>query len=102
MSQTNKGQEVLEVENDGSDVYSSQMFPLVFHSQGFLGEREEFLLFASLFEVTMIDPSVGTRPLSFELSIGKQTFCMNTAVPGTANTESLKKRPCSQCVTSMQ
>uniref|UniRef100_A0A665XBL1 Fer-1 like family member 4 n=1 Tax=Echeneis naucrates TaxID=173247 RepID=A0A665XBL1_ECHNA len=39
--------------------------------EGFLGEQEDFLLFASLFEVTMIDPSVGTRPLSFELSIGK-------------------------------
>ncbi|XP_040889705.1 fer-1-like protein 4 [Toxotes jaculatrix] len=38
--------------------------------EGFLGEREEFLLFASLFEVTMLDPSVGTRPLTFELSIG--------------------------------
>ncbi|XP_073325341.1 fer-1-like protein 4 [Pagrus major] len=38
--------------------------------EGYLGEREDFLLFASLFEVTMIDPSVGTKPLSFELSIG--------------------------------
>ncbi|KAM9362008.1 fer-1-like protein 4 [Symphorus nematophorus] len=38
--------------------------------EGFLGEREEFLLFASLFEVTMMDPSVGTRPITFELSIG--------------------------------
>ncbi|KAI3369771.1 hypothetical protein L3Q82_024597 [Scortum barcoo] len=38
--------------------------------EGFLGEREDFLLFASLFEVTMMDPSVGTRPLTFELSIG--------------------------------
>ncbi|KAM4612803.1 fer-1-like protein 4 [Polymixia lowei] len=38
--------------------------------EGFLGEKEEFLLFASLFEVTKIDPSVGTRPLTFELSIG--------------------------------
>ncbi|XP_026202838.1 fer-1-like protein 4 [Anabas testudineus] len=38
--------------------------------EGFLGEREEFLLFASLFEITMIDPSVGTRPLALELSIG--------------------------------
>lgn len=43
-----------------------------FGPQGFLGEKEEFLLFASLFEVTMLDPSVGTRPLKFELSIGKQ------------------------------
>ncbi|XP_029287824.1 LOW QUALITY PROTEIN: fer-1-like protein 4 [Cottoperca gobio] len=38
--------------------------------EGFLGRREEFLLFASLFEVTMMDPSVGTRPVTFELSIG--------------------------------
>ncbi|XP_076599691.1 fer-1-like protein 4 [Chaetodon auriga] len=38
--------------------------------EGFLGEKEEFLLFASLFEVTMLDPSVGTRPITFELSIG--------------------------------
>nr|XP_057911615.1 fer-1-like protein 4 isoform X1 [Doryrhamphus excisus] len=38
--------------------------------EGFLGEREDFLLFTSLFEVTMMDPSVGTRPVTFELSIG--------------------------------
>ncbi|XP_061641783.1 fer-1-like protein 4 isoform X2 [Phyllopteryx taeniolatus] len=38
--------------------------------EGFLGEREDFLLFASLFEVTMMDSSVGTRPMTFELSIG--------------------------------
>ncbi|MBN3325149.1 FR1L4 protein, partial [Atractosteus spatula] len=38
--------------------------------ENFLGEKEEFLLFASLFEVTMINPSVGTKPLTFELSIG--------------------------------
>ncbi|KAF3856707.1 hypothetical protein F7725_017430 [Dissostichus mawsoni] len=38
--------------------------------EGFLGRTEEFLLFASLFEVTMMDPSVGTRPVTFELSIG--------------------------------
>uniref|UniRef100_A0A3B4VIG5 Fer-1-like protein 4 n=1 Tax=Seriola dumerili TaxID=41447 RepID=A0A3B4VIG5_SERDU len=50
--------------------YSFRFFLLVFHPQGFLGQREDFLLFASLFEVTMIDPSVATRPLSFELSIG--------------------------------
>uniref|UniRef100_A0A3Q2XY42 Fer-1 like family member 4 n=1 Tax=Hippocampus comes TaxID=109280 RepID=A0A3Q2XY42_HIPCM len=41
--------------------------------EGFLGEREDFLLFASLFEVTMMDPSVGTRPMTFELSIGKKS-----------------------------
>ncbi|XP_015243518.1 PREDICTED: fer-1-like protein 4 [Cyprinodon variegatus] len=38
--------------------------------EGYLGQKEEFLLFASLFEVTMIDPTVGTKPLTFELSIG--------------------------------
>lgn len=38
--------------------------------QGFLGEKEDFLLFASLFEITMMDLSVGTRPMTFELSIG--------------------------------
>ncbi|MEQ2194405.1 hypothetical protein XENOCAPTIV_028903 [Xenoophorus captivus] len=38
--------------------------------EGYLGQKEEFLLFASLFEVTMIDPVVGTKPLTFELSIG--------------------------------
>ncbi|XP_063071629.1 fer-1-like protein 4 [Engraulis encrasicolus] len=36
----------------------------------FAGEKEEFLLFASLFEVTMIDPSVGSKLVTFELSIG--------------------------------
>ncbi|XP_061689432.1 fer-1-like protein 4 isoform X2 [Syngnathoides biaculeatus] len=40
--------------------------------EGFLGEREDFLLFASLFEVTMMDSSVGTGPLTFELSIGNR------------------------------
>uniref|UniRef100_A0A671YI54 Fer-1 like family member 4 n=1 Tax=Sparus aurata TaxID=8175 RepID=A0A671YI54_SPAAU len=45
--------------------------PLPEVSEGYLGEMEDFLLFASLFEVTMIDSSVGTRPLTFELSIGE-------------------------------
>uniref|UniRef100_A0A8D0AGF7 Fer-1 like family member 4 n=1 Tax=Sander lucioperca TaxID=283035 RepID=A0A8D0AGF7_SANLU len=38
--------------------------------EGFQGQREDFLLFASLFEVTMMDPSVGNRPVTFELSLG--------------------------------
>ncbi|XP_062271498.1 fer-1-like protein 4 [Scomber scombrus] len=38
--------------------------------EGFVGEKQEFLLFSSLFEVTMMDPSVGTKPIRFELSIG--------------------------------
>ncbi|XP_060713707.1 fer-1-like protein 4 [Tachysurus vachellii] len=38
--------------------------------ENFTGEKEEFLLFASFFEVTMIDPSIGSRYVTFELSIG--------------------------------
>lgn len=44
-----------------------------FCPQGFFGDRENYLLFASLFEITMMDPSVGTRPVTFELSIGEQS-----------------------------
>ncbi|XP_056404371.1 fer-1-like protein 4 [Hyla sarda] len=35
-----------------------------------LGVKEEFLLFGTLFEVTMIDPSIGNKPVKFEFSIG--------------------------------
>lgn len=42
-----------------------------FLMQNFTGEKEDFLLFASFFEVTMIDPSIGSKPVTFELSIGK-------------------------------
>ncbi|XP_069099953.1 fer-1-like protein 4 isoform X1 [Pleurodeles waltl] len=35
-----------------------------------LGAKDEFLLFASIFEATMIDPSIGIKPVTFELSIG--------------------------------
>uniref|UniRef100_A0A8D0DJR1 C2 domain-containing protein n=1 Tax=Salvator merianae TaxID=96440 RepID=A0A8D0DJR1_SALMN len=35
-----------------------------------LGVKEEFLLFASFFEVTMMDPSIGSKPVKFEISIG--------------------------------
>ncbi|XP_071016401.1 fer-1-like protein 4 [Oncorhynchus clarkii lewisi] len=38
--------------------------------ENFFGEKDEFLLFASLFEVTMIDPIIGSKPVTFELSIG--------------------------------
>ncbi|KAJ7998679.1 hypothetical protein DPEC_G00207380 [Dallia pectoralis] len=38
--------------------------------ENFFGVTEEFLLFASLFEVTMIDPIIGSKPVTFELSIG--------------------------------
>ncbi|XP_076863627.1 fer-1-like protein 4 [Brachyhypopomus gauderio] len=38
--------------------------------ENFAGEKEEFLLFASFFEVSMIDPSIGSKSVTFELSIG--------------------------------
>lgn len=58
---------MFQVQNRGMTLCISHTFCL----QGYLGEMEDFLLIASLFEVTMIDPSVGTRPLTFELSIGE-------------------------------
>lgn len=48
--------------------------------QNFTGEKDEFLLFASFFEVTMIDPSIGSKPVTFELSIGK-TGLFNLIMP---------------------
>ncbi|XP_018611397.2 fer-1-like protein 4 [Scleropages formosus] len=62
-----------EREETGSDLPSAvtveveEIHPL---PENFVGQKEEFLLFASLFEVTMIDPSIGTRLVTFELSIG--------------------------------
>ncbi|XP_034979498.2 fer-1-like protein 4 [Zootoca vivipara] len=35
-----------------------------------LGLKEEFLLFASFFEVTMMEPAIGSKPVKFEISIG--------------------------------
>uniref|UniRef100_A0A4W4DYS2 C2 domain-containing protein n=1 Tax=Electrophorus electricus TaxID=8005 RepID=A0A4W4DYS2_ELEEL len=44
-----------------------EMHPL---PENYTGEKEEFLLFASFFEVTMMDPSIGSKYVTFELSIG--------------------------------
>jgi len=35
-----------------------------------LGKKEEFLLFAAFFEATMMDSSLSSKPVSFEVSIG--------------------------------
>ncbi|NXA09111.1 FR1L4 protein, partial [Sapayoa aenigma] len=35
-----------------------------------LGRKEEFLLFAAFFEATMMDSSLSSKPVSFEISIG--------------------------------
>uniref|UniRef100_A0A3B5ASK2 Fer-1-like protein 4 n=1 Tax=Stegastes partitus TaxID=144197 RepID=A0A3B5ASK2_9TELE len=55
--------------------------------EGFLGQKEDFLLFASLFEVTMMDPSVGTRPMSFELSIEELRRNLNEESQGLLDSE---------------
>ncbi|KAL0978832.1 hypothetical protein UPYG_G00176280, partial [Umbra pygmaea] len=62
-----------ESEDAGTEVPESvtvdveEIHPL---PENFFGVKEEFLLFASLFEVTMIDPIIGKKPVTFELSIG--------------------------------
>uniref|UniRef100_A0A3B3D8C6 Fer-1 like family member 4 n=1 Tax=Oryzias melastigma TaxID=30732 RepID=A0A3B3D8C6_ORYME len=56
--------------------------------EGFLGQKEEFLLFASLFEVTMVDPSVGTKPLTFELSIGEIWLFFYSRGPASVSSDS--------------
>ncbi|XP_069809267.1 fer-1-like protein 4 [Dendropsophus ebraccatus] len=43
------------------------IFPL---PENALGVKEEFLLFGVLFEVTMVDQSIGNKPVKFEVSIG--------------------------------
>uniref|UniRef100_A0A3B4A4R9 C2 domain-containing protein n=1 Tax=Periophthalmus magnuspinnatus TaxID=409849 RepID=A0A3B4A4R9_9GOBI len=50
-------------------VETEEIHPL---PEGFLGEKQEFVLFASLFEVTMMDASVGNKLVNFELSIGNK------------------------------
>ncbi|NXE81361.1 FR1L4 protein, partial [Cochlearius cochlearius] len=41
-----------------------------FLAQNALGRKEEFLLFAAFFEATMMDSSLSSKPVSFEVSIG--------------------------------
>ncbi|XP_008318944.1 fer-1-like protein 4 [Cynoglossus semilaevis] len=66
MADSESGEAGIEVP-ESVTVETEETHPL---PEGFLGELEDFLLFASIFEITMMDPSVGTRPLTFELSIG--------------------------------
>uniref|UniRef100_A0A670XYJ0 C2 domain-containing protein n=1 Tax=Pseudonaja textilis TaxID=8673 RepID=A0A670XYJ0_PSETE len=47
--------------------------------------KEEFLLFASFFEVTMMDPSVGTKPMKFEISIGNKITIWQPSNPNQEN-----------------
>ncbi|KAM4622831.1 fer-1-like protein 4 [Discoglossus pictus] len=74
-----KEKEVIEESKDGEEedgeheqptavtVEVDDIHPL---PENALGVKEEFLLFGVLFEVTMIDQSIGTKPVKFEVSIG--------------------------------
>ena len=42
----------------------------LFDFQSTYGKNEEFFLFASIMDATMIDKRLGDKPLFFELSIG--------------------------------
>ncbi|XP_008568705.1 PREDICTED: fer-1-like protein 4 [Galeopterus variegatus] len=50
------------------EVEVDELLPL---PQNALAPCEDFLLFGVLFEATMIDPVVGSQPISFEISIGR-------------------------------
>lgn len=39
-------------------------------AQNVLGRKDEFLLFAAFFEATMMDSSLSSKPVNFEVSIG--------------------------------
>lgn len=49
------------------------------------GRKEEFFLFGTIFAVSMIDASVGDKPILFEFSVGEYSikdelcFCENEA-----------------------
>nr|XP_056700148.1 fer-1-like protein 4 [Euleptes europaea] len=62
-----------------------------------LGVKEEFLLFASFFEVTMMDPSIGTKPVKFEISIGNygkaEEVLTKTSKKGEKEEKSEEKQP---------
>lgn len=40
-------------------------------AQNVLGRKDEFFLFAAFFEATMMDSSLSSKPVSFEVSIGE-------------------------------
>ncbi|XP_032560875.1 fer-1-like protein 4 [Chiroxiphia lanceolata] len=57
-----------EVEQPGEvTVEVEELHPL---PENVLGKKEEFLLFAAFFEATMMDSSLSSKPVSFEISIG--------------------------------
>lgn len=54
-------------------VLAHEDFRLIFCllAQNVLGRKDEFLLFAAFFEATMMDSSLSSKPVSFEVSIGE-------------------------------
>lgn len=54
-------------------VLAHEAFRLIFCllAQNVLGRKDEFLLFAAFFEATMMDSSLSSKPVSFEVSIGE-------------------------------
>ncbi|XP_053309216.1 fer-1-like protein 4 [Spea bombifrons] len=59
-----------EKENEQPNAVTVEVDDILPFPENALGTKEEFLLFGALFEVTMIDPSIGTKPVKFEFSIG--------------------------------
>ena len=50
------------------------MFALLPLHQSATGKMDEFFLFGSFLEATMIDRKIGDKPISFEITIGNVTF----------------------------
>lgn len=47
---------------------------LLFLPQSATGKMEEFFLFGSFLEATMIDRKIGDKAISFEITLGEKTF----------------------------
>uniref|UniRef100_A0A8D2MSX5 C2 domain-containing protein n=1 Tax=Zonotrichia albicollis TaxID=44394 RepID=A0A8D2MSX5_ZONAL len=47
-----------------------------------LGRKDEFLLFAAFFEATMMDSSLSSKPVNFEVSIGNYGKCEEVVTKG--------------------
>ncbi|XP_073539819.1 fer-1-like protein 4 [Phyllobates terribilis] len=59
-----------EENNEQPNVVTVEVDDILPLPENALGIKEEFLLFGVLFEVTMIDPTIGNKPVKFEISIG--------------------------------
>ncbi|KAG8565186.1 hypothetical protein GDO81_012752 [Engystomops pustulosus] len=59
-----------EQDNEQPNTVTVEVDDILPFSENAVGIKEEFLLFGVLFEVTMIDPSIGNKPVKFEMSIG--------------------------------